>query len=153
MGTKKGGLTAYIEKRFYQYEKIKKAVWEARHDAGANKTGGNGSGHAFVSDPTANAAMMKSMPLYAVNIEVGKNEVETVKQPEKWLTVVEQTYKYFAEEDTDIGSLLKMKYAGEMLVKICMDLHISEQSYYYKLDKGREQQMRCALQEQLVKIY
>ncbi|MDF2563895.1 MAG: hypothetical protein K0Q53_290 [Massilibacillus sp.] len=45
----------YIEKIFYQYEKIKQAVYEARKDSGVSKTGG--SGHAFVSDPTENMAM------------------------------------------------------------------------------------------------
>lgn len=151
MGTRKGGLTAYIEKRFYQYEKIKLAVWEARHDSGANKTGGNGSGHAFVSDPTANAAMRESMPLYAVTIEIGKNEVETVKQPEKWLKVIEATYKRY--KGGPIEQLLKRRYAGESHTQICMELCISQNVYYCMLREVSRFSLACACQEGLVRVF
>ena len=151
MGTRKGGLTAYIEKRFYQYEKIKRAVWEARHDSGANKTGGNGSGHAFISDPTANAAMRESMPLYAVTIEIGKNEVETVKQPEKWLRVIEATYGNY--EGGIVGDLLKYRYNGETYQQTCMDLHISSSTYYQMITEAQQYALACACQVGLVKVF
>jgi hypothetical protein len=53
----------YIEKIFYQYEKIKQAVYETRKDSGVCKTGGGG--HALVSDPTANVALKEITLLLA----------------------------------------------------------------------------------------
>ncbi|WP_110953056.1 hypothetical protein [Anaerosinus massiliensis] len=149
--TKKGGLTAYIEKRFYQYEKIKKAVFEARKDPAACKTGGNGSGHAFVSDPTANVAMKEVMPLPSVIIEVAKNETEVIKQPEKWLKIVEQTYLYY--KNGIVYDMLKSRYSGEHYQKTCRELHISSSTYYQMITEAQHYALACACQVGLVRVF
>lgn len=149
--TRKGGLTAYIEKRFYQYEKIKKAVHEARHDPASTKTGGNSSGHAFVSDPTANVAMKEVMPLRSVVIEVGKNEVETVREPEKWLKIVEQTYLYY--KNGIVYDILKFRYSGDTYQKTCQQLHISSSTYYQMITEAQHYALACACQVGLVKVF
>jgi hypothetical protein len=148
-GTRKYG--KLIERRFFQYEKIKQAVWEARNDSGANKTGGNGSGHAFVSDPTANAAMRVVSLLPAVEIEVGKNETETIKWPEKWLAVIEATYRRY--EGGVAKKILHDRYKGETQVKTCMENFISKATYYFILKEIENYAMMCACQAGLVKVF
>jgi hypothetical protein len=140
-----------IERRFYQYEKIKKAVWEAKNDSGAGKTGGNGSGHAFVSDPTANAALQNVMPIYSVEIEIGKNDIEKVRDPEKWLAVIAATYRRY--EGGIIENLLKYRYKGEPYQQICMNLHISSSTYYQMITEAQQFALACACQVGLVKIF
>lgn len=147
-GTRKYG--KLIERRFFQYEKIKQAVWEARNDSGGNKTGGNGSGHAFVSDPTANAAMKGASLLPAVEIEVGKNETETIKWPEKWLIVIEATYRRY--KDGVVEKLLKCRYSGDPYQKTCMELHISTTTYYQIITEVQQFALACACQVGVVSV-
>jgi hypothetical protein len=148
-GTRK--YSKLIERRFYQHDKIRQAVFEARNDSGAGKTGGNGSGHAFVSDPTANVAIRKVSPLHAVTIEIGKNEVETIKWPEKWLAVIEATYRRY--EGGSVESLLKRRYDGETHAQTCMELCISQNVYYCILREVSQFALACACQVGLVKIF
>lgn len=148
-GTRKYG--KLIERRFFQEDKIRQAVFEARNDSGAGKTGGNGSGHAFVSDPTASAAMREISPLRAVEIEVGKNETETIKWPEKWLQVIEATYRRY--EGGVAASILRDRYNGESQVKTCMDNYISKATYYFILKEIENYAMMCACQTGLVKVF
>jgi hypothetical protein len=93
----------YIEKIFYNYDKIKQAVYEARNDYHTFKTGGNGSGHAFVSDPTSIAAIREAMELHRVVIYMGKHQdTMIVVHPEKWLKVVDYTYEHFKGKITSV---------------------------------------------------
>ncbi len=140
-----------IERRFFQEDKIRRAVFEARHDNGGGKTGGGGSGHAFVSDPTASAAMREVSPLRAVEIEVGKNESETVKWPEKWLAVIEATYRRYS--DGVAAGILRDRYRGETQVKTCMENYISKATYYFILREIENYAMMCACQMGLVRVF
>lgn len=153
MGTrsKKGGLISYIEKRFYQYEKIKQAVYEARNDSGCIHTNGNDGGRSLISNPTANIALKDIMPLKSVVINVGKNEVETIKQPEKWMKIVEATYKKY--ENGIIYDILKFRYNGETYQKTCMELHISSSTYYQMITEAQHYALACACQLGLVKVF
>lgn len=140
-----------IERRFFQEDKIRRAVFEARHDSGGGKTGGGGSGHAFVSDPTASAAMREVSPLRAVEIELGKNETETVKWPEKWLAVIEATYRRY---EKGVGAqILKDRYRGESPVKTCMENYISRTTYYSVVSEIDSFAMMCACQVGLVRVF
>lgn len=140
-----------IERRFFQEDKIRRAVFEARYDSGGGKTGGGGSGHAFVSDPTASAAMREVSPLRAIEIELGKNETETIKWPEKWLAVIEATYRRY--EGGIIEQLLKYRYAGEPYQKTCMELHISSSTYYQMITEVQQFALACACQVGVVRVF
>jgi len=148
-GTRKYG--KLIERRFFQEDKIRQAVFEVRNDSGAGKTGGNGSGHAFVSDPTASAAIREISPLRAVEIEAGKNETETIKWPEKWLAVIEATYRHY--EGGIMEELLKYRYAGETYQWTCSKLHISNSTYYQMITEVQQFALACACQIGLVKVF
>ena len=60
-----------IEFVFYHEQDIKRAVFEKREDGCLPKTGGSGSGHCRVSDPTAQNAIRKALEVPAVIIEYG----------------------------------------------------------------------------------
>ncbi|WP_432748218.1 hypothetical protein [Pectinatus frisingensis] len=151
MRQRKSSLISYIEKRFYQYEKIKKAVWEARNDSGVGRTGGNSTGHAFVSDPTANVAVKEVMPIKTVTIKIGKYDTETVKQPEKWLQVIEATYNHYSEGI--VIDLLKHRHSNEPYQQTCMNLHISSSTYYQMIVEVQQYALACACQVGLVKVF
>ena len=140
-----------IERRFFQEEKIRKAVIAARNDSGAGKTGGGGSGHAFVSDPTANVAMNNVSFLRTVDIEIGKNEVETVKWPEKWLAVIKATYSFYS--GGVIGELLRCRYSGEPYQTTCINMNISKSLYYQMMVEVQSYALACACQVGLAKVF
>lgn len=151
MRQRKSSLISYIEKRFYQYEKIKKAVWEARNDSGINKTGGNSSGHAFVSDPTANVAIKTATPLKSIVIETGKYTTEVIKNPEKWIAIIEATYDHYS--GGIVIDLLKYRYSNEPYQQTCIKLHISSSTYYQMITEAQQYAIACACQAGLVKVF
>lgn len=139
----------YIEKIFYNYDKIKQAVHETRNDPAGNKTGDNSSGHAFVSDPTSNMALREAMDLHKVIIDMGKNQDSMVIQhPEKWLKVVDYTYKFFKGKTT--AEVLKRRFAGESYGDTCNTLNISRNIYYCYLQEGMHYGQLCAVGLQLM---
>lgn len=103
-----------IEFVFYHEQDIKRAVFEKREDGCLPKTGGGGSGHCRVSDPTAQNAIRKALEVPAVIIEYGaktcgrRNSI-TLRHPEKWLKVIQYTRDYF--NGTASGALFKMRYS------------------------------------------
>ena len=103
-----------IEFVFYHEQDIKRAVFEKREDGCLPKTGGSGSGHCRVSDPTAQNAIRKALEVPAVIIEYGaktcgrRNSI-TLRHPEKWLKVIQYTRDYF--NGTASGALFKMRYS------------------------------------------
>lgn len=123
-----------IEFVFYHEQDIKRAVFEKREDGCLPKTGGGGSGHCRVSDPTAQNAIRKALEVPAVMIEYGaktcgrRNSI-TLRHPEKWLKVVQYTREYF--NGTASGALFKMRYA-ECLTReeACEKLKISVKQYH-----------------------
>lgn len=139
----------YIEKIFYNYDKIRQAVYETRNDSGSIKTGGNSSGHAFVSDPTALAALRNSMELRKVVIDMGKNQDSLViSNPEKWLKVVGYTYAYFKGKTT--VDVLQARFSGESYGETCSNLNISRNIYYCYLQEGMHYAQLCAVGLQLM---
>ena len=123
-----------IEFVFYHEKEIKRAVFEKREDGCLPKTGGGGSGHCRVSDPTAQNAIRKALEVPAVIIEYGaktcgrRNSI-TLRHPEKWLKVVQYTRDYF--NGTASGALFKMRYA-ECLTRqeICEALKINKPRFF-----------------------
>jgi hypothetical protein len=87
-------------KFIFDYEgEIRYAVFEKRFDSCVPKTGG-GNGHSKVSDPTAQKALQNVMPVDVVLIEYGasingKRETQKIRYPERWLRIIDETYKFF----------------------------------------------------------
>lgn len=122
-----------IEFVFYHEKDIKQAVFEKREDGCLPKTGGGGSGHCRVSDPTAQNAIRRVMEVPAVIIEYGaktcgrRNSV-TLRHPEKWLKLAAEVRNYF--NGTNSGLLLKMRYTDNLTrQEICKELNISTNYY------------------------
>ena len=59
---------------------IERAVDEARAEQRGGHSGGGSSGHAFVSDPTAQQAVTAALPLSSVTLDNGY----VVREPEKF---------------------------------------------------------------------
>ena len=122
-----------IEFVFYHEKEIKRAVFERREDGCLPKTGGGGSGHCRVSDPTAQNAIRKALEVPAVIIEYGaktcgrRNSI-TLRHPEKWLKLAAEVRNYF--NGTNSGLLLKMRYTDNLTrQEICKELNISTNYY------------------------
>lgn len=146
-----------VEKMFYYYHKIKKAVETVRAEQGyyqqVEKTGGGGSSHAFVSDPTANLAIRRSNPVAKVIINAENINEEVIANPEKWLVVVEQTFMYFNDEELVSDVLNRRFLQNEPIIKTCIDLEITDDKYYRLRDTGIAYARECAIQLGLIKVF
>lgn len=146
-----------VEKMFYYYHRIKNAVETARAEQGfyksVEKTGGGSSTHAFISDPTANLAMKRYTPIAKVIINADRLDEEIIANPEKWLTVVEQTFCFFAEEELVSDVLNRRFFQNEPMAKTCIDLEIGDDKYYRLRDIGITYARECAIQLGLIKVF
>lgn len=132
----------YIEEIFYNYEQIKNIVEAARRDPKGNRLNPN-SGGRIVSDPTAIKAINQASPLRAVILRAKARREETLIEPEKWLYVVESTYRFFAGKDT--ADVLRRRFDGEKYGKTCDDLNISKSIYYCYFNEGMHYAELCAV--------
>lgn len=78
---------------------IRAAVAEKKAEAGGH-TGGGASTHCYVSDPTATQAIRNVSEVGVISIEYGPRglygrEKKKIKYPERWLTVINWTKKYY----------------------------------------------------------
>ena len=146
-----------LEKMFYYYHRIKRAVEEVKMERGyyqsTGKTGGGSSNHAFVSDPTAVMALKHSAPIPKIIINAERLDEEVIANPEAWITVVEQTMMFFDEEE-QIGELMRRRFFNnESCHRTCIDLGISEDKYYRLLKIGIAYARECAIQLGLIKVF
>ena len=149
-----------VEKMFYYYDRIKREVETCREEQGyyqsGGKTGGGSSTHAFISDPTATIAMKHYQPLAKVIINAERLDEEVIAQPEKWLTVVEQTLFFFSsdEEEELVGEVLRRRFfENEPMRKTQLDLEIGVEKYYRLRDVGIGYARECAIQLGLIKVF
>ena len=148
-----------VEKMFYYYDRIKREVEICREEQGyyqsGGKTGGGSSTHAFISDPTATIAMKHYQPLAKVIINAERLDEEVIAQPEKWLTVVEQTLFFFSNnEDELVGEVLRRRFfENEPMRKTQLDLEIGVEKYYRLRDVGIGYARECAIQLGLIKVF
>jgi hypothetical protein len=90
-------------------------------------------------------------PLHAVTIEIGKNEVETIKHPEKWLAVINATYQRY---EKGVGAqILRDRYKGESPIKTCVNNFISRTTYYSIVTEIDSYALMCACQMGLVRVF
>ena len=123
-----------IEFVFYHEQDIKRAVFEKREDGCLPKTGGSGSGHCRVSDPTAQNAIRKALEVPAVIIEYGaktcgrRNSI-TLRHPEKWLQTVSGVKQIL--NGRPAGTLLRLRYKDNLTAReICEAMHVNRVRYY-----------------------
>lgn len=102
------------------------------------KTGGGSSGHSFVSDPTAQKAIKNLSSVGTVVVEygakvAGKGNVKTLHHPEKWLRIVDETWKYY--NSGQIHTIMVKRYKkGWDMQHIANTLGISFQRCYVLLN-------------------
>ena len=95
-----------VEKHLYNQSAIESAVKNAREEqviGRASRIGGGGSGHAFISDPTASIAIKFATPIRSVRVE----GMGVVYQPEQWIRVMNAAYQGQPEW---LRKLLKKRY-------------------------------------------
>lgn len=97
-------------------------------------------------DPTAAEAIRHLSPVKSVligghhievNGEMALVEASEVKNPERWLEVIDKTYAWCRRQQGCHFELARRRYAGENYVAICMKLCISQNVFFTTLDKIR----------------
>ena len=124
---------------------IERAVDEARAEQRGGHSGGGSSGHAFVSDPTAQQAVTASIPLRSVTLDNGY----VVREPEKWLGIIHYLYEHFPAAD---ASTMRYFYDGHSAVETSMRREISERSVYNICDDFKAMGVELACQYGLVSV-
>lgn len=116
---------------------IEAAVLEAKMGAGgAGHTGGMGSGHCRVSDPTAIKAIRLLSPVTAVDVPfgpfiAGARERQHLRHPEKWLAVASAVEQRFLTGSDKAADFYRSRYRDRDLWKrTCTELHITHGVYY-----------------------
>ncbi|WP_270420877.1 hypothetical protein [Acidaminococcus massiliensis] len=103
---------------------------------GGGHTGGLGSGHCRVSDPTAIKAIRLLSPVAAVDVPfgpfiAGAREMVHLRHPEKWLAVVSAVEQRFLTGTGKAADFYKSRYQDRDLWKrTCTDMHITHGIYY-----------------------
>lgn len=124
---------------------IKAAVLEIREGKHGSNTGGAGSGHAFVSDPTAMTAIANAAPIGAIKLSDGY----VVRQPEKWLSVVKYLYYVFPKME---GKAVRYYYDGHSAIETSTKFETSERNFYYIREDFRQAAVELACQYGLVQV-
>lgn len=117
-------------------DEIKKAIKEKRLDPGfSGHTGGAGSGHSYVSDPTAIQGIKAALKISCVYVPYGaticgKKDVKLVRNPEMWVRVADKVAAYYSKS-CDSQEFYRRRYIlREDHAKTCNDLSMSKGSYY-----------------------
>lgn len=123
---------------------IQAAIMEARMGAGGRgHTGGVGSGHCRVSDPTALQAIRALSPVESIDVPFGPyiagvRERVHLRHPEKWLAVVSAVEQRFLAGNglTLDARFYKSRYLdGDLWRRTCDKLRITHGTYYaYRQD-------------------
>ena len=124
---------------------IERAVAEARAEQRSGRSGGGSSGHAFVSDPTAQQAVTASIPLRSVTLDNGY----VVRDPERWLGIVHYLYTHFPAAD---AAAMRFFYSGHSAVETAVKREISERSVYNIREDFRAMGVELACQYGMVNV-
>lgn len=126
-----------IEFVLSHFTAIRIAVNEQRLESCGNggHTGGNGTGHMRVSDPTAIQAIRAISALPYVEIPfgpivAGRRETWELKRPEKWLSVVEAVSDYYLHNER-MKAFYESRYINnDDWHRTCKKLNLTRASYY-----------------------
>lgn len=159
-----------VEKMFYYYNKIKKAVAETRAEQSyiqGGKTGGGSSTHAFISDPTANNGIRLATKLNVVIIDADTLSEDTIHRPEDWIEIIERTLDHFSYEEDIIRVLKDRFFYNKSMYRTCDEIneeknklygtvdaiYMNKDKYYRAKDLGIRYARDCAIQLGLIKIF
>lgn len=148
-----------LEKMFWYYKEIKKEVEEIRAEMGYYQShksdgGGGSSNKSFISDPTSSTALKRIGEIRKVVLNNGKLDEETIREPEKWMIVVEQTMKFTSEKEKSVHEILHRRFfKNEPMPTTCIDLEIDKNKYYRLRDCGLRYMKECAIQVGLIKVF
>ena len=106
--------TQLIESMFYRFKEIEQAIKDARMD---HKDCGR-TGHAWINDPTATAAVDKATELKRVILSDGTE----ITYPERWLKIVRGTYQHL---DSLQQKVFVVRYIKHLSWKECCLLYTS----------------------------
>lgn len=115
---------------------VKIAVAEAKPNvSGKSHTGGNGSGHSRISDPTAITALRAIMDMPYVDIPYGPiicghRECWRLSRPEKWITVGDIIADYYLNNSKMADFYTSRYIKGDLWQTTCRKLNIRRGAYY-----------------------
>ena len=124
------GLIDFI---FAHERDIRAAVREKRLDPGGI-TGGNGTGHSKISDPTAAQGIRLALPIAVVVVEYGAaiggvRSSKSIRRPEKWLQVIAETKEFYKGKKQ--GEFISRRYGHEEAWQdACKAMRCNKASYY-----------------------
>ncbi len=130
---------SFVEFVLSNADKIKNEVLVVRLDSGKGRSGGNGTGHTFVSDPTAISAIKNICEVKVVYVPCGaylcgEREVMKVKKPELWLEVEKCVRSYYLN-NASMSSFYRLRFLENCSWKIiCKKLDISKSCFYAMRD-------------------
>ena len=104
----------------------------------------NGSG---CPDPVVAAVIRHLDPIESIFIE----EYE-LKYPEKWLDVIDKTYKWCEKQVPYWYAAVKQRYAGKYTVAICNQLGITPEMFYRLINRTKYQAALYSVQAKLIYI-
>lgn len=144
-------LIALAEKRLAQESEIREAVLRAHtpdvYHTKSAPTGGDGSGHARIDDPTATLALCSACPPDSVRIE-WQDHTEIVPQPEVWLSVFDAVRR---AGDCQCREIIRRRFGGEPYHDTCRDLFLSPSTYYHHVREILHYTLACAIHAGLVR--
>ena len=119
---------------------IKLALLDAKYSARrGGVTGGNGSGHMRVSDPTAVQALRAVQKINVLDVPYGTaiglnkrwQNSRRLYNPARWLLVVSFLKKRYLSEDNPLRDFFEQRYIKkEEWQKTCKDLKIKRSRYF-----------------------
>lgn len=128
---------------------IRQAVSTARLEQETHGVTTGGSGHAFISDPTALLAMKRTTPLKSIKIVTQVHGEETICNPEEWLSVIDRLYKLY--EHQMAGKCMRKRFVKhEGPLSIMVQMGISKGTYYNWRDEFIRDFAMLAIQEKLI---
>lgn len=122
-----------IEFCFAHRAAIEKAIREKRMDPAVPKTGG-AAGNAQRSDPTCQKALRNIAEVSCVEIPYGasvngRQDVFTLRRPERWLRVVDLTFEHYRGKLE--ANLITAKYVQcKSREEVCAELCIGKSLYH-----------------------
>ena len=146
-----------IDFMFYHEKEIRRAVEDAKNERETPDIR-NGSG---LPDPTASEAIKWLTPVKSVLIGGHDEEIngqmvvigaQEVKYPERWLTVIDETYAWCKRQKDCRYEIARRMYSGSSYIKICMELNISQATISLIFEKVRARATILAYRLDLISL-
>lgn len=132
-----------VEWHLFREKEIKQAVDEARLDVASTGAGSS----AIISSPTESTALRNITQLSKVVLSDGSEVV----RPELWLLAIKKIYEGLNKKQKTIA---KKRYRqGEPYMRTCINLTISQTTYFQTLTSIRNYAVVVAVQAGLIKVF